>query len=65
MYIILTSREVLIKSPSEFLTSPMAQDEEEIPANTEVFKGSSDEVLRHRARKSDDSDLISASLLVA
>ena len=53
--------EALIKSPSEFLKSPMAQDEEKFPANTEVFKGESDEVLRHRARNS-DGDLISASL---
>ncbi len=58
----LLSREALIKSPSEFLTSPMVQDEEEFPANTEVFKGNPDEVLRHWARKSGDSDLISASL---
>ena len=32
----------------------MAQDEEKFPANTEVFKGESDEVLRHRARNSDE-----------
>ena len=31
----------------------MVQDEEEFPANTEVFKGKSDEVLRHWARNSD------------
>ncbi len=54
-------REALTKSPSEFLVSPMVQDEEEFPANTEVFKGNSDEVLRHWVRKSDDSDLVSAS----
>ncbi len=48
------AREALIKSPSEFLTSPMVQDEEESPANTEVFKGESDEVLRHWARNSDE-----------
>ncbi len=30
------ARETLIKSPSEFLTSPMVQDEEEFPAHTEV-----------------------------
>ena len=48
------SREALIKSPSEFLTSPMVQDEEEFPANTEVCKGDSDEVLRHWARNSDE-----------
>ncbi len=29
-------RETLIKSPSEFLISPMVQDEEEFPAHTEV-----------------------------
>ncbi len=40
----------------------MAQDEEEFAANTEVFKENPDEVLRHWGRKSDDSDLISASL---
>ena len=34
-----STREALIKSPSEFLKSPMVQDEEEFPANTEVFKG--------------------------
>ncbi len=39
----------------------MAQDEEEFPAHTEVCKGNPDEVLRHWGRKSDDSDLISAS----
>ncbi len=48
------TREALIKSPSEFLKSPMVQDEEEFPANTEVFKGESDEVLRHWARNSDE-----------
>ena len=32
----------------------MVQDEEEFPANTEVFKGESDEVLRHWARNSDE-----------
>ncbi len=48
------SREALIKSPSEFLKSPMVQDEEESPANTEVFKGEPDEVLRHWARNSDE-----------
>ncbi len=48
------ARETLIKSPSEFLTSPMVQDEEEFPAHTEVCKGNPDEVLRHRARKSDE-----------
>ena len=49
-----STREALIKSPSEFLKSPMVQDEEEFPANTEVFKGESDEVLRHWARNSDE-----------
>ena len=48
------SRKPLIKSLSEFLKSPMVQDEEEFPANTEVFKGESDEVLRHWARNSDE-----------
>ena len=47
-------REALIKSPSEFLKSPMVQDEEEFPANTEVCKGESDEVLRHWVRNSDE-----------
>ena len=32
----------------------MVQDEEEFPANTEVCKGDSDEVLRHWARNSDE-----------
>ncbi len=32
----LATRETLIKSPSEFLSSPMVQDEEEFPAHTEV-----------------------------
>ncbi len=35
----------------------MVQDEEEFPANTEVFKGKSDEVLRHWARNSDEKRL--------
>ncbi len=33
---VLSFKETLIKSPSEFLSSPMVQDEEEFPAHTEV-----------------------------
>ena len=40
----------------------MVQDEEEFPANTEVCKGESDEVLRHWPEIPMKSDLISASL---
>jgi len=56
VFLLLTppAREALIKSPSEFLKSPMVQDEEESPANTEVCKGESDEVLRHWTRNSDE-----------
>ncbi len=41
-------------SPSEFLTNPMVQDEEEIPAHTEVCKENPDEVLRHWTGNSDE-----------